>query len=245
MRGLFLVLSISVLSATVENQAGAAHASPSSGQPAQEVRIALRGMVVDNAGAAWPNLTVEIRSVTPMQPNASTPIAARTDKDGQFSVDVVPGSYKVCVARFRNSCHEILVEAGKAPEYLHLQLGTDYEHVTEEQFDSRTRELAGPGAKDCGHVLRTDDPKDATRCAYRAFKQRRAFYVRYDDKGVGDSIGAQALASDSTGKVYSVGFDSMALDLSVTPCSQPPRLRVSRTSGELICFAGDRWLGDK
>lgn len=240
----YVGLLVTLLSAGVSCQTGTSQANTPAEAASKEERVAIRGIVIDNAGAGWPGLTVEVRATSGQKGVAKT-MVAKTDKDGQFSVNLNPGSYKICVSRFPNSCHELSVEAGKTPEYLSIHVGTDYQHVTEEEFEGRIRELAGAGAKDCGRVLSQDGSKNATRCAYAAYKSRKAFFVRYDGKGIGDSITAHALVSDKSRKAYSVGYDSGSLDVSVTPCSQPLRLRVSRITGELICFGGDYWLGDE
>src|SRR4051794_27023592 len=64
-----------------------------------ETKRVLRGMVVDHAGNLVPNFIVEIRarasgssiSVPEKQPRASE---VQTDRNGQFSVPLAPGSYE-------------------------------------------------------------------------------------------------------------------------------------------------------
>ncbi len=226
----------------------------------------VRGMVVDPTGSVVPNFTVEIRPAasansTPTHTTASPMLRAQTNREGEFSANLPPGLYEICVARFSKSCRTVIVEeAPKTPEYLRLEIHPSDDHASSELLDSHIRAIAGPGARDCGRVQRKDSPKRATACALRAYKSRKAFYVRYDAKGISDSDVASAMAGDSSGKVYSLGFDSMGMDTDhlppgatmpdgfhtiIIPCSQPVRLRVTRTGGELICFANDRWLGDQ
>jgi hypothetical protein len=111
---------------------------------------------------------------------------------------------------------------------------------------------------DCGRVERKESPKRATACALRAYKNHKGFYVRYDEKGIGDSESTHGIAGDTSGSVFYVSFDSMGLNNEhlppgatmpdgfhtiIYPCPQPARLRASRGTGERNCFAGDRWLG--
>jgi hypothetical protein len=231
-----------------------------------ETKNVLHGMVADHTGAAIPNFKVGlwVRSgerFLPMPEVGSPVLTLQTDRDGQFSVELQPGSYEVCVMRFPKSCRELLVaETSKSLEYLNLRINPVDDPASSGLLDKRIRESSGPDATDCGRVRREDSPKRATKCALRAYKSHKAFYVRYDDKGIGDSEGARAIAGDSAGKVYSLEFDSMGMDTTYLPpgttmpdgfhtkviaCSLPIRLRVTRASGELICFADGRWLGDK
>jgi len=231
----------------------------------QQAKTVVRGIVVDHTGSVVPNFTVEMRASAPGSPaatqtTASLALTAQTNQAGEFSADLPPGSYEVCVARFPKSCRTVLVEeAPKSSEYMRLQINPADDPASSELLDNHIRAIAGPDAKDCGRVHREDSPKEATKCALRAYKSHKAFHVRYDDKGIGDSEGAHAMAGDSNGNVYSLWFDSMGMDTGhlplgatmpdgfhtkIIPCSQPVRLRGTRTGGELTCFADGRWLGD-
>lgn len=229
-----------------------------------ETKHVLRGMVADHTGAAIPNFEVGIwvrsrESSVPMPDMGSPRMTVQTDRDGQFSVGLLAGSYEVCVVRFPKSCHELLVEeTSKSLEYLNFRINPVDDPASSDLLDKRIREISGPDATDCGRVRRENSPKRATKCALHAYKSHKAFSVRFDDKGIGDSEGARAIAGDSAGKVYSLEFDSMGMNTTYLPpgttmpdgfhtkviaCSLPVRLRVGRADGELTCFAEGRWLG--
>jgi hypothetical protein len=55
-------------------------------------------------------------------------------------------------------------------------------------LDVHIRRLAGPNAVDCGRVERKRSPKRATACALRAYKNHKAFYIRYDEE-ISDVVG--------------------------------------------------------
>ena len=74
----------------------AAQADRSTEQSAlKEGTVPVHGMVIDQADAAWPGLTVEIRpkalgSSGPQ--TAAVPVAiSQTDKEGQFTANLAPG----------------------------------------------------------------------------------------------------------------------------------------------------------
>jgi hypothetical protein len=253
----FLLASLSLITLVSGNSSRVVHA---------EMKHLLRGMVADHTGAAIPNFKVGLwvrsrEGTVPMREMGSPVLTAQTDRDGQFSVELQPGSYEVCVVRLLKSCRELLVEeTSKSLEYLNFRINPVDDPASSGLLDKRIREISGPVATDCGRVRREDSPKRATKCALRAYKSHKAFYVRYDDKGIGDSEGARAIGADSAGEVYSLEFDSLGMDTTYLPpgttmpdgfhtkviaCSLPIRLRVTRGSGELICFADGRWLGDK
>lgn len=253
----FLLVSLSLIALVSGNSSRVVHA---------EMKHLLRGMVADHTGAAIPNFKVGVwarsREGSVRTPEMGSPVlTVQTDRDGQFSVELQPGSYEVCVVRFPKSCRELLVEeTSKSLEYLKFRINPADDPASSGLLNQCVRELSGPFATDCGRVRREVSPKRATKCALRAYKSRKAFYVRYDDKGIGDSEGARAIAANSAGEVYSLEFDSLGMDTTYLPpgtampdgfhtrviaCSLPIRLRVTRGSGELICFADGRWLGDK
>lgn len=231
-----------------------------------ETKHVLRGMVADHTGAAVPNFRLGVwarpRDNSFSVPETESPmLTVQTDGSGRFSAELLPGSYKVCVLRFPKSCRDLLVEeTSKPPEYLNFKINPVDDPANSDLLDMHIREIAGPSATDCGHVQRQSSPKPATKCALRSYKKHQAFFVRYDDKGIGDSQGARAIAGAATGKVYYLVFDSMGMDTTylpsgttmpdgfhtkIIPCAVPVRLRISRAGGELICFADGRWLGDK
>jgi hypothetical protein len=221
----------------------------------------IRGVVIDHTGAVVANFTVEIRKgKDSAAKNGVAPyiVAEQTDKDGQFSFNLAAGSYEVCAKRFPASCQTVRVNEGESKlERLVLKINPADDPASSELLDRRLQSIAGPGAHNCGHVRVNENPTNATACALVAFKHRRPFYVRYDESGI-DSEVADGIAGDSTGKVYSVGFDSMAINpgwmpagtgmpdglhTKVIPCSKPVRVRKSR-HGKLICFGDGRWLRD-
>ena len=246
---------------SVQN-AGMAGRSPN--QSSGFEKALLRGMVIDPTGAVVPNYSsVEVRAAAtqnaPAATSAAPPLlAVQTDREGQFTLELPVGLYQICVTRFPKSCRTVVIEAGSKPaEHLVLKINPADDHASSELLNHRIRAIAGPGAVDCGHVRLKESPARATACALRAVKRHQAFHVRYDQQGI-DSEVAEAMAGDSSGKIYYVGFDSMGTDTSrlqpgetmpdgfhtvVIPCPEPVRLR--RTpEGKLTCFSDSRWLRD-
>ena len=175
----FLLASLSLIALVSGNSSRVVHA---------EMKHLLRGMVADHTGAAIPNFKVGLwvrsrEGTVPMREMGSPVLTAQTDRDGQFSVELQPGSYKVCVVRFPKSCRELLVEeTPKSLEYLNFRINPVDDPASSGLLDKRVREISGPFATDCGRVRREDSPKRATKCALRAYKSHKAFYVRYDDR---------------------------------------------------------------
>lgn len=228
-----------------------------------QAKITLRGQVFDPTGSVVPNFAVEIflagSADSASKPRTQPPLlTVQTSREGEFSADLPPGSYEVCVARFPKSCHTLVVEAApKTPEYLHLKINPADDFGHSELLDHRLLTIAEPHAKNCGRIGLKGNPIQATKCALRAFKRREAFYVRYDAIGIDSDI-SSGVAGDSTGSLYFVEFDSMGMDTSrlppgvtmpdgfhtvVIPCSKPVRLRKTR-EGKLACFSDGHWLGD-
>jgi hypothetical protein len=142
-----------------------------------------------------------------------------------------------------------------SPDYLTLKINPSEEILNPELPDYRFRALAGLNAENCGHVKIKESRAKATACARGAVKHHKPFYVIYDEAGI-DSIIAGGMAGNSDGKLYSITFDSMGMSddhlppgstmpdgfhTLVIPCSQPVRVRVTRT-GQLTCFAGGSWV---
>jgi hypothetical protein len=221
----------------------------------------IRGVVIDHTGAVVANFTVEIRKGEDSAAKSGVAphiLAKQTDKDGQFSFNLAAGSYEVCAKRFPASCHRVRVKEGESKlEPLVLKIDPADDPAPSELLDRRLQRIAGPGAHNCGHVRVNENPTNATACALVALKHRRPFYVRYDESGI-DSEVADGIAGDSTGDVYSVGFDSMAINpgwmpagasmpdgfhTKVIPCSKPVRVRKNH-HGKLVCFGDGRWLRD-
>jgi hypothetical protein len=224
------------------------------GFPQSEAKPVLRGMVVDQIGAVVANLTVEI-SARPADSTAAqfekqlAVIPARTDYQGQFSASLLPGSYEVCVPRFPKACRTIVIEKDIVPEYLVLKISPTDQIHDPTLPDSRFQKIAGPSAKNCGHVLMDKNPSNATACAMHAFKHHKPFYVIYDEHCI-DCFSARGLVWNTKGEPYSISFDSMGItydlppsgfnmpddsDTAITSCSQPVRVYINE-QGELDCF---------
>lgn len=127
-------------------------------------------------------------------------------------------------------------------------------------MDQRLSKLCGPHAVNCGHVQVTQNPRVATRCATRAFKRHKPFYVRYDIQGI-DSAVAGGIASNGSGGLYAVTFDGMGMSgdlkqgetmpdgryILVATCPTPNHIAVNRY-GRATCFATSsqpQWIGDE
>lgn len=219
-----------------------------------EAKPALRGMVVDHVGALVANLTIEILP-RPAESAAAQPeklpavIQAKTDDDGQFSASLLPGTYQVCVPRFARSCRTIEIKPSITPEYLVLKIGPGDHPYGPTAQKSVFEQIAGPSAKNCGHILMGKDPSHATNCAMRAFKHHKPFFVIYDEPCI-DCVSASGIAWNSKGEPYSVSYDSMGIsfelqlpdykmpegsDTRITRCSQPIQVYVDK-AGQLDCF---------
>jgi hypothetical protein len=226
--------------------------------PEQVVRH-FRGMVTDHVGAIVPNYSsVEVRVVAepdtaPTDKTAPPIMTQATDRKGGFSFDLPPGTYEICVSRFPKSCRVVEAKT-ESPPFLELKVNPLEDRASSELMDNRLRTIAGAGAENCGHVQKEESPKGATECALRAFKSRRAFYVRYDSAGF-DSEVIQGIAGDAARNVYYVDFGDFMDSGMVRPgvtmpdgfhtmvmsCSKPVRLRRT-VSGKLTCFSDGRWL---
>jgi hypothetical protein len=212
----------------------------------------LQGVVIDHTGAVVANFTVEVSlhpaGTSAAQPEKPAAILMKTDQYGQFSAGLLPGSYDVCVPRYPKSCHTIEIKASGTPESLVLRISPGDEIPDPTLPESRFQKIAGPSAKNCGHVLLDKNPVVETTCAMHAFKHRKPFYVIYDDHCI-DCLSAVGMAWNSKGEPYSVSYDSMGISdpsspgssmpdgfhTVVTPCSQPVRVYIN-DAGELDCF---------
>jgi hypothetical protein len=219
-----------------------------------EGKQVLHGKVVDSFGAVVANLNVEISSRT-AENTAEQPekqpvvITTQTDSYGQFSASLLPGSYDVCVPRFAESCRTIEIRPSVTPEKLVLKINPVNEIPNPALPESRFQKIAGPSARNCGHVLLDKNPVVETTCAMHAFKHRKPFYVIYDDHCI-DCFSAVGMAWNSKGEPYSISYGSMGINNDppspgssmpdgsftlVIPCSQPLRIYVNDT-GKLDCF---------
>jgi hypothetical protein len=75
------------------------------------------------------------------------------------------------------------------------------------QLFARIAQLAGPSARDCGHVNVNEDPASAMRCAENAISKRTPFRVSVDGRTV-DSAVTDALVGSSDGRLTWVRFDA-------------------------------------
>jgi hypothetical protein len=219
-----------------------------------EAKQVLHGTVVDSFGAVVASLSVEIsartaRNTAEQFEKQPITITTQTDFYGQFSASLPPGSYDVCVPRFAKSCRTIEIKPSVTLENLVLKINPVNEIPNPALPESRFQKIAGPSARNCGHVLLDKNPVAETTCAMHAFKHHKPFYVIYDDHCI-DCFSAVGLAWNSKGEPYSVSYGSMGINndsLSpgssmpdgsftlVIPCSQPLRVYINET-GKLDCF---------
>ena len=216
-----------------------------------EEKQTLHGTVVDSIGAVVADALVEISPHTAGNADAqkkSAAITAQTDFYGQFSASLLPGSYDVCVPRFAESCRTIEIRLSVTPEKLVLKINPVNEIPNPALPESRFQKIAGPSARNCGHVLLDKNPVVETTCAMHAFRHHKPFYVIYDDHCI-DCFSAVGMAWNSKGEPYSVSYGSMGISAPSSPgssmpdgsftlviaCSQPLRVYINET-GKLDCF---------
>jgi hypothetical protein len=97
----------------------------------------------------------------------------------------------------------------------------------------KLKELAGPGATDCGRLdvkANEQQSKAASGCATQAAQGKHPFYVAYDMPGMSTGV-----AGSSDGKLFAVDLQGVGAGarLQSGPC--PAELRVAH-SGRLTCF---------
>lgn len=73
----------------------------------------------------------------------------------------------------------------------------------------------GPSSVDCGDARPAEPARALHECTVLAFDQRRPFHVRFWKQGI-DSLVAEGVALDSSGKLYVYRFDN-------SPCGAPGR----------------------
>jgi len=220
----------------------------------------LEGTVKDLNGAVVWHALVQITRPpqeqglvrSPQEPGKSNPSATvETDEHGKFSTDLPPGLYQVCVSGkgFIKTCRDAHAEDGKAVT-IDFSLGFDpaYMPADTEVMDQRLRTLAGNGAIDCGEVPVDGDPAKASSCAMKASRQHKAFYVRYDARGI-DAQLVDGLASNAKNDTYAVIFGSLGVSSDeaqdatrpdgdhtiVMECPKPTKIRKAK-NGKLTCF---------
>jgi hypothetical protein len=74
-------------------------------------------------------------------------------------------------------------------------------------FVTRTKELAGGDAIDCGRVAPAQDASPRVACAKRALSERRPFRIVVDRRGI-DSKVADGLVLDTDGTSHLLAYDS-------------------------------------
>jgi len=97
--------------------------------------------------------------------------------------------------------------------------------------ENKLQELAGSGAKNCGH-LKAQAPADleaTSKCALDASKAKSPFYVEYELPGMN-----VAIAGNSQGKLFAVQSQTGGAGLVSGDC--PAELRVA-PSGRVTCYA--------
>jgi hypothetical protein len=102
---------------------------------------------------------------------------------------------------------------------------------TDDPVQKKLQELAGSGAKNCGH-LKAQAPADldsAGKCALDASKAKTPFYVEYELPGMN-----VAVAGNSQGKLFAVQTQTGGAGLVSSDC--PAELRVA-PSGRVTCYA--------
>jgi hypothetical protein len=102
---------------------------------------------------------------------------------------------------------------------------------TDDPVQNKLQELAGSGAKNCGH-LKAQAPADldaAGKCAVDASKAKTPFYVEYELPGMN-----VAVAGNSQGKLFAVQSQTGGAGLVSGDC--PAELRVA-PSGRVTCYA--------
>lgn len=225
----------------------------------------LQGTVRDLNGAVIWHALIQITRApeeqsparSPQGTTRSNPLATvETDQHGQFSIDLPPALYRVCAGGkgFMKTCQDVHVEGGK--DLTHdFSLGFDpaYMPADAKVMDQRLRAIAGSGAIDCGNVPVDGNPARATSCAMKAYRRHKAFYVRYEARGV-DAQLIDGLASNSKSDAYAVIFDSLGVSGSdqaqdatrpdgdytiVMQCPKPTKIREAK-NGKLTCFHEER-----
>lgn len=220
--------------------------------PAQ-ARIRIHGRVLDQFGAVVGNATVLLRARASGGcdfKSGSAEFIGVTNQFGEFSAALPPGVYGVWVQGYPKPCVEATVtESPATPQPIMLKVTVGEEVVDPALPESRFQKIAGSGVLNCGHVDANKDRTQATACALRAYKHRKAFYVIYGQMGY-DSIVSTGVAWNGKDVPYIVEYDSMGLSgdslwpgssmpdgshTIVDRCSKPLRVFVDE-EGKLDCF---------
>jgi hypothetical protein len=104
---------------------------------------------------------------------------------------------------------------------------------SDDAVQRKLKELAGPGATDCGRLdVRASDQQStgASTCATRAAESKHPFYVAYDMPGM-----ATGVAGSSDGKLFAVQLEGSGTGAKLASGPCPAELRVAH-SGRVTCF---------
>ena len=107
-------------------------------------------------------------------------------------------------------------------------------------IDASARNLAGPGATDCGSVGIGEDPTAVDACVIDAFQKGTAFYAVYEHQGT-DSQVMTAFVSDGS-SVWTLNYDSdpsggsdVGAVIDQSTCIEPTVKNGKSGSEELSC----------
>lgn len=123
------------------------------------------------------------------------------------------------------------------PRYRYQFARWEMEHFGD-RLDRTSRSLAGWRAVDCGHTRLRGDANPAIDCALYAFREHRAFRVRFDLQGINSSP-SQGVVFTPAGEVVELFYDRRSSDsllhgywvnerLYQRHCSTPVKLVVER-----------------
>ncbi len=239
--------------------------TPPAQNPVPSDRSVLHGIVRDPYGAVVWRALVTVSEVSrengsgtkPQEPKTLKPVAKlNTNDSGQYSVEVPPGTYQVCVTQkeFTTNCRIAQAESGRdfAADFS-LVFDPVYKQAHDpadpEVMDRRLHKLAGAKAIDCGRVAVNESAEKSTACALDAFHRSNPFHVSYEMKGI-DAQLSDGVALDSSGNGYGVIFDSLGVSGENLPkgatmpdgshtvvlgCPRPIKLRKTK-NGKVTCF---------
>lgn len=120
-------------------------------------------------------------------------------------------------------------------------------HTFGDAWESQSQKISGPHAINCGRVGVRGNPKVATECALKAFREGKPFRVRYDLQGIDSNVSA-GLVYSPEGKLYGLVFDGDPAGQGGTSWSRQRVERVAcpvpfqmyvNPNGRLNCFGKD------
>lgn len=103
----------------------------------------------------------------------------------------------------------------------------------EDSVQRKLKELAGPGATDCGRLdirAANEQMAGASSCATKAAETKHPFYVAYDMPGM-----TTAVAGSSDGKLFALELQGSGTGTKFASGPCPAALRIA-PSGRLTCF---------